>query len=254
MYWIEVTTPTPVLNTPDFQSVFGGTSGNRIPLGSCGFPESFEFVALKHMRFEVLDQIGPHILQIQWPPYSVDPLYIDQRFCRPTVLSDSPSLTQFSATTILQHMESKVGTPYVWGGNWASGVPEMLIYYPPQKPLDKPTEILWTLKGLDCSGLLFEATAGTTPRNTSHLLQYGRSLSPSESLKPLDMIIYPGHVLFVRDKHTIIESKFPFGVRICPLKLRLDEISQTRNLVLGSYLPENKNSYFTIRRFITESD
>ena len=49
MYWIEVTNPGPVLNTPDFQAVFGGKSGNTIPLDSSGFPQPFEFVALKGM-------------------------------------------------------------------------------------------------------------------------------------------------------------------------------------------------------------
>ena len=115
-------------------------------------------------------------------------------------------------------------------GNWARGVPEMLAYYPPQPPLDKKIETLWTLQGLDCSGLLFEATNGATPRNTSQLLKFGRSLLPSEQLKPLDMIIYPGHVLFVRDENTIIESKSPFGVRICSLIQRVKELSQTRQL------------------------
>ena len=165
------------------------------------------------------------------PPIQRPRLYIDQRFCRSSSFTNPPSLNNFRQN-ILHHMESRVGTPYVWGGNWASGVPEMLLYYPPQKPLDKQTEIFWTMQGLDCSGLLFEATQGATPRNTSHLLQFGRSLSPSEPLQPLDMIIYPGHVLFVRDENTIIESKSPFGVRICPLKERMEEISQTRKLLL----------------------
>jgi hypothetical protein len=247
MYWIEVATPAPVLNTPDFHAVFGGNSGNTIAL------ESFEFIALKHMRFEVLDQIKPHILQIQWPQYSATPLYVDQRFCQSIPFSHPPTPEPFSPKTILQHMESRVGIPYVWGGNWANGVPEMLLYYPPQQPLDKQTEIFWTLQGLDCSGLLFEATQGATPRNTSHLLRFGKSLSPSEELKPLDMIIYPGHVLFVRDENTIIESKSPYGVRICSLQQRMEELSQTRRPLLQPDPRENKDSYFTIRRFITES-
>ncbi len=252
MSWIEITTPTPVLNTPHFNQVFG----DAIPLSPLGHPLQFEFVALKHMQFEVLDQIGTNILQISWPQYSASALYLDRRFCQDIahprkctqkILSTLPNPLihrGFSTKTILTHMESRLGTAYVWGGNWAQGIPEMLLYYPPTKPLSKQMQTLWTLKGLDCSGLLFEATHGATPRNTSHLLKFGRSLIPNEPLEPLDMIFYPGHVLFVRDQTTIIESKSPFGVRICPLNERLAEISRE----WGPH--EDGNSHFTIRRFI----
>jgi hypothetical protein len=247
--WIEITTPTPVLNTSDFAAVFGGASGSSIPLNEFGHPHHFEFVALKHMQFEVLDQVGPNIYQIRWPKYSESPLYLDQRFCRSIIChTQQHSNVFFSAQSILNHMENRVGTSYVWGGNWANGIPEMLVYYPPKKSLDGQMQTLWTLQGLDCSGLLFEATGGASPRNTTHLLQCGRSLSANEPLQPLDMIIYPGHVLFVRDQTTIIESKSPFGVRICPLEKRIYEISQHRKFISEWNSNIDGNSHFTIRR------
>ncbi len=246
MSWIEITTPVPVLNTPHFTKVFG----DAIPLNPLGHPEHFEFVALKHMQFKVLDQIGTNILQIHWPQYSANALYLDRRFCQDIAQPCPPIPKDFSRRTLLTHMESRLGTPYVWGGNWAKGIPEMLLYYPSTKPLSKQMQTLWTLEGLDCSGLLFEATHGATPRNTSHLLQFGRALIPNEPLEPLDMILYPGHVLFVRDQTTIIESKSPFGVRICPLNERLAEIAQDRRFIYEWGPQVDGGSHFTIRRFI----
>jgi len=248
MSWIEITSAAPVLNTPNFSYVFGGDSGTSIPLDAFGHPQHFEFVALKKMRFKVVEEIGSYILQIQWPTYGNQPLYIDRRFCSPISRDSFPAPKKLSVHSILQHMETRVGTPYVWGGNWALGIPEMLLYYPPKKPLDSRMQTLWTFQGLDCSGLLFEATQGLTPRNTSHLLHVGRSLKTQEPLQPLDMIIYPGHVLFVRNETTIIESKSPFGVRICPLTQRMEEISAQRTLILDVNCTKLCNPFFTIRR------
>lgn len=244
--WIEIIKPAPVLNTPDFHAVFKEKS---LPLDGFGHPLAYEFVALPQMQFKVLQPIKPNILQIQWPTYSDAPLFIDSRFCN-AVTNCKPRIQYaFDPLAILNHMERRIGTPYVWGGNWADGIPEMLHYYPPTEPLSTKMQTLWTMQGLDCSGLLFEASNGTTPRNTSHLLHTGRSLLPGEPLEPLDMIIYPGHVLFVRTPTTIIESKFPFGVRVCPLKERWDEISQERTLAPIWNPQLNPKTHFTVRRF-----
>ena len=175
------------------------------------------------MVFQVSREIGPFILEGSFDRYPYSPIYFDRRFghfCdqRPEVKGSLPSSAE-----LLSHMEKRVGTPYVWGGNWAEGIPEMLQYYPPQGILSKRMEELWMMKGLDCSGLLFEASLGVTPRNTSELLFYGQEVK-LEELRPMDMIIYPGHVLFVRDQETIIESKAGFGVRICSLSERLCQI------------------------------
>ena len=47
---------------------------------------------------------------------------------------------------------------YVWEATIQKGIPEMLEFYKPSGTL--PYDVLkrWTLKGVDCSGLLYEAT------------------------------------------------------------------------------------------------
>ncbi len=248
MEWIEILKPCPVLNTPKFSAVF---SGNHLPLNEKGHPYHFEFVALPGMRFSLLQELPHYIVQIAWPKYGVKPLYIDRRFAASCSIPSSKKEFIPSARHLLEHMEQRVGTSYVWGGNWATGIPEMLSFYPPKKELLPRTEELWTFRGLDCSGLLFEASNGLTPRNTSHLLKFGKSLRSENfsELLPMDLIVYPGHVLFVRDPLTIIESKSPFGVRICSLVERLKEIQQKRTYLKNWTPTANPNSHFTIRRF-----
>jgi hypothetical protein len=249
MEWIEIVKPCPVLNTPNFAAVF---SGNSLPLNETGHPHHFEFVALPGMRFPLLGELSTYIVQIEWPKYGVKPLYIDRRFTAPCSTLPEPKKFTASARDLLKHMESRVGVSYVWGGNWAGGISEMLSFYPPTETLEPRIEELWTFRGLDCSGLLFEASNGLTPRNTSHLLSVGKSLDCEDfsELRPMDLILYPGHVLFVRDAQTIIESKSPFGVRICSLVERLQEIQQERTYLKNWTNMANPHSHFTIRRFL----
>ncbi len=114
---------------------------------------------------------------------------------------------------------------------------------------------LWALKGVDCSGLLYEATDGFTPRNTSDLVHYGSPVSIENKsvgeiqriVKPLDLIVWKGHVVIVVDSEKTIESRHLHGVVIAPLKERLEEVLQTRT-------PKNSwsdGNHFVIRRWAT---
>jgi hypothetical protein len=203
------------------------------------------------MRFPLLQELPSSIVQIGWPEYDVKPLYIDRRFTGPCLNPLQKREFTLSAQALLEHMERRVGVSYVWGGNWAEGISEMLDFYPPPKKLSPRMEELWTFRGLDCSGLLFEASNGLTPRNTSHLVHFGTSLDSEDfsELLPMDLILYPGHVLFVRDSETVIESKSPLGVRIYPLVERLQEIQRKRTYIKNWTRGIDPNSHFTIRRF-----
>ena len=90
----------------------------------------------------------------------------------------------------------------------------MLKHYTPAQILDPVLQQKWQLKGVDCSGLLYWATNGATPRNTSALVNYGTGvmimgLSIDQiltELKPLDLIVWSGHVLIVLPGERVIES------------------------------------------------
>lgn len=238
--------PTPVLNTPDFEFAFGGKTGTEIPLNERGLPFCFEFVALPGTLFQIVKQESPFVAQVLCPIYRPQtPLYIDLRFTKPGKEERVPQTP--SKETLLERMERRLGTPYVWGGNWGAGIPELIHYYPPKGQLDLHTQQLWILQGVDCSGLLYEASRGATPRNTGELVYYGKTLTTND-LQPLDMIVYPGHVLFVLDSHKVIESRFPKGVILSDLKTRLDELRQTRTQVPEWKSDLNPSKHFTIRR------
>ena len=147
-----------------------------------------------------------------------------------------------------------VGLPYIWGGNWSAGVPALLALYPPSDEITETMRAIWSLKGVDCSGLLYEATDGFTPRNTSELVYYGtpvaienKSISAIQKMvRPLDLIVWKGHVVIVLDAEKTIESRHKHGVVITPLKERLEEVLQTRT-PKDAWVDGN---HFVIRRWI----
>jgi hypothetical protein len=249
MELLETIVPTPILNTPDFKYTFGGKSGSEIPLNARGQPECFEFVALKGMVFEWKETLEKPICRISCPFYKGENLFIDRRFTKAAfAFNQKPTLPTKAA--ILKKMSEMTGTPYVWGGNWSAGIPEMQKLYPPKGPPDERTSILWSLKGVDCSGLLFEATLGASPRNSSDLVYFGQPVPAGSSLEPLDMILFPGHVVFVLDEKTTIESQFPFGVIQRDLSQRLMQFERERGRVENWRADLDPGKFYTVRRFL----
>lgn len=246
---IQIISPTPVLNTANFSIAFGGKTGHEIPLNEKGLAHYYEFVALKGAVFKVEETFETtHVYRVSCPFYPKKDLYIDRRFTKPTTVFRTPQMP--NAQLILERMKNMKGTAYIWGGNWSVGIPEMLQLYPPNKAIDPKSHILWTLKGVDCSGLLYEATDGASPRNTHQLVHYGNPVAHLSQLKPLDMIVYPGHVLFVFTQDSILESVFPYGVIERPLQEKLSELLKTRQLT-DCWTPDfSSEKFFTLRRFI----
>jgi hypothetical protein len=95
----------------------------------------------------------------------------------------------------------------------------MLEYYKPAGIISDETLTKWELKGCDCSGLMYEATNGFTERNTSKLIHEGEPVliegmtadEIAKILKPLDMIVWVGHVIYVYDETTAIQSSLSKG-------------------------------------------
>ncbi|PWU16534.1 MAG: hypothetical protein C5B45_00405 [Chlamydiae bacterium] len=244
--------PVPVLNTPGFASCFGGEDGRSIPLDEQGLMRGLETILLPGSSLILKQKISEHIWRIETPSYSGEKLYIDKR-----LINEKPSIEQPSKLTsqkICETLKELKGTPYLWGGNWPLGIDEMLNLYPPAFAvnffsLSPKIQNAWLLKGVDCSGLLYYATNGHTPRNTSDLVNYGKTVSLKKEIvqiiEPLDLIVWKGHVIIVIDKETCIESTMENGVHLRSLSERVKEVLKTRK-------PVNENpsdDSFVIRRW-----
>ena len=251
---------TPVLNTSDFESVFGGDSGDSLKLDEEGHIMALEFIALPNTVFKIhetipkQDQIIYRITTTDYP-YTSTELFIDSRFVN--VSNKKPEERKIkmpSRNKIINNMLSLEGCRYFWGGNFCNGITEMLNFYKPKNKLDKETEDNWCLQGVDCSGLIYQATNGATPRNTSSLVNYGKGLiinGKSDTtilnmLKPLDLIVWKGHVIIVLDEKTAIESRPPKGVQKNDLINRLKEVMEEREPV--NDWDSSEGERFVVRR------
>jgi cell wall-associated NlpC family hydrolase len=253
---------TPVLNISDFESVFGGESGDSLRLDDDGHIMALEFIALPNTVFkihEVIQKSNHNIYKITTKdyPYTSTDLFIDSRFVNLTDKKSSERKAVMPTKgAILINMESLLGYRYLWGGNYGEGIIEMLDFYKPASELDSEIKDTWCLKGLDCSGLIFQATDGTTPRNTSSLVNYGSGINIfgktdtaiSRLLKPLDLIVWKGHVIIVFDEKTVIESRPPEGVQKNELLKRLKNVMEERKPV--DDWDSSEGERFVVRRWI----
>lgn len=225
---------TPVLNTPDFKKMFDGS----IKLDPCQGVRPIEFVALPGTLFTVveeLDRDGVRLYRVTTGdyPYPKTELFVDARFVRQTEFAKERPRVLPEVVQIQKRLLAALGKPYVWGGNVKDGVPLLKSLYPAGDPL----------AGVDCSGLLYEATDGFTPRNTSALVSFGEAvpvsgLTPREiakKLKPLDLLVWDGHVMVVLDGDSIIESKMgcngKSGVLLTPIGEGLEALMKQREPV-----------------------
>jgi hypothetical protein len=264
--------PTPVLNTPDFAGVFGGPDGQTLRQDSCGLIRALEFVALAGTPFRIEKAITMgntvvyRVTSDDYPYPCTTGCYIDGRFVTTTEVKPPPRLRRLpTRESVIAGLLAARGSRYVWGGNVRSGIPEMLTFYPPHRqarlsPRERDT---WQLRGVDCSGLLYEATGGFTPRNTSALVRFGKSVPVAgltaadlvRRLEPLDLIAWNGHVLIVLDRERLIESRpdctgTAGGVRVRPLRGALEEIMKKRK-PLDDLVKENagEGKWFVVRRW-----
>lgn len=256
---------TPVLNTSHFSNVFGGKNGNTIKLDNQGLIREMEFIALPKTVFTILQTL-PHkgfdILEITTNdyPYKNKKLFIDSRFV--DIVKEKPKERMSNLPdkqTILNNMSKILGYPYMWGGNVPDGISDLLNYYKPSANTNQLTKDLWILKGVDCSGLIYQATNGYTPRNTSSLVNYGKPIDAIENLtaeeiaklvQPLDLIVWSGHVVIVLDKNTTIESTPKGGVIKTNLLKRLQSIIKDKKPANSWY--NTKEKKFVIRRWFVE--
>ncbi len=222
MYFISKIA-TPILNTPHFNEVFG----KSLPFDDKQLVRAVEMIAFPNTLFKVMERKKDHILEVTTKEYpSSIPLYIDDRSGSFHLEPKERKKELPPPGEIINKMKERISLPYVWGGNFSAGIPEWKTLYPPKKKISPLEETHWTFHGLDCSGLLYEATNGCTPRNTGDLMTYGREVF-LEEIGPLDLILFPGHVIIALDNQEVIESNHTYGgVRTNPLDQRLSEIEE----------------------------
>ncbi len=238
--YIVAASYTPVLNSCDFSFVFGGPDGKTLSLDSSGLLRELEFIAFPGTVLRVHGRCpGTSILRVATAdyPYDKNPLYIDERFgeLKDYFPGDRKKILP-PANDIIRKLRDMQGQSYLWGGNTSSGVREMTDFYQPAGAVSEENMRIWELKGVDCSGLLYLASGGFTPRNTSSLVSFGHGVAISgaapetlvEILKPLDLIVWVGHVIIVLDENKAIESTQGRGVHVSPLAARLEELAKTR--------------------------
>lgn len=260
--------PVPVLNTPDIAHAFSGDQGGPI-LDRCGQMRSMEFVALPGTAFRIEGAVpGGKALRVttdDYPYPSASGYYVDTRLVRPL---ETPQQQRKPALPgrekILAALTAAEGAPYVWGGNVRHGIADLATLYPTDKKLSSEQLQRKILAGVDCSGLLYEATGGWTPRNTSALTRFGTGvpaagLTAEElawRLRPLDLIVWQGHVIIVIDGGRVIESRLSCegpgrgGVRISPIGPYLERLVKTRKP--ADRPPEGKQKEggtFVVRRW-----
>jgi len=266
--------PTPVLHTPDFHFVFGGKDGTTLHLDKTGIIREVEFIALPHTAFKIEDTINQgnttiyKITTDEYPYPSTRGYFIDSRFVTTTDCEPVPRPKILpTKEAIIKNLLSAEGSRYLWGGNYKEGISQMLSFYPPSSLLSQEVKAQWIQQGVDCSGLLYEATNGCAPRNTSSLVSFGEPVKIAglnadqiiKILEPLDLMVWAGHLIIVLDKERTIESRLDYdtqqggnqgGVRIRKLKDVIHETLQER-LPVDHYdeAIEKGTQKFVIRRW-----
>jgi NlpC/P60 family len=238
----------PVLNTPAFRSIFGGSDAKTLKTDRCGQVRELEFIALPGTVFKIRGEYrdgAATVFRVETDDYPMPEgtkLYVDSRVIELHGEKPLPLARKLPpAAEIIDALKASIGSPYVWGGNLQGGVAELMEqFYGGEVPAAARRRL--TLAGLDCSGLLYQATGGWTPRNTSQLVSYGQAVpvagksadAISRQLEPLDLIAWNGHVVIVLDQNTVIESRLKCGkqgiggVMTTALRKRLAEIMRTR--------------------------
>jgi len=259
----------PVLNTAAISTVIGGTDGRTLKHDRCGQVRELEYIALPGTVFRILDEVkrnGAEVYRVEteeYPAPAGKALFVDSRFI--ALHSDQPLRRQPilpQRDRVIETLKTAVGSPYVWGGNVRQGIPELLeMFYRGELSTSAAKQLI--LAGLDCSGLLYEATDGWTPRNTSELVSFGRGVPVADKaaaklagvLQPLDLIVWNGHVIIVLDNDTTIESRLECGkpgnggVVVTPLRQRLAEVLRTRRPVDTWPAGSRQRDIFVVRRW-----
>lgn len=245
--------PTPVLRyplgKPSLDKSFGADPYTGLNLDAYQQIDELDFVALSGTVFALLNKVqtgGYTFYQIRTREFAVpsaeNAYYIDSRFVELKQSKPAERKVRLpSLSKIYQSLLSASGTLYVRWGNMPTGIEQLNEFYPSTRQKTELEKNKKILKWVDCSGLLYWATNGYTPRNTSSLVTFGTGLAIKwltvdqmiAMVKPLDLITRAGHVMIILNKDFVIESRRlandAGGTKVRPLKEVLEETMVKRN-------------------------
>ncbi len=243
------TAPVPVFN-----SVEAVLSPASLKPDRCGQIRELEFIAFKGTVFKIIDSMKKPtvVYEINTDDYKAPNgvrLYVSAKNVDLKALRPKDRTRPYpEREQILERLKASVGLPYIWGGNLSEGV---------------VMEDRRIFAGLDCSGLLYEATEGYIPRNTAQLVSFGNPVPVGrlgageieKMLRPLDLIVWKGHVMVVLDSKMLVESildcqKKSGGVVISPIGKRLRQIMKERAPVDNWPRDNQKAKFFVVRRWL----
>lgn len=254
MKYVTTKTYSPIFNIPDIYKFLSEIDG-ELKTDKKGLVPEISFIASPGKEFEILEEIEQSsytILKVK-PVDSEKIYYIDSRFIEQSN-GENNQRGKLTKEEIIRNLKAMEGYPYEYGGAIANEVYKFESMYE-INGLNKK----WKPKGLDCSGLIYQATNGLIPRSSNEIVEFGKGLDIEdreldeivEMIEPLDIIGYPGHVLIVIDKNSVMESSPKKGVRILQIESRMKALMKDRKPVNDAE-GKNKNKIFVIRRWYKE--
>lgn len=221
--------PTPLFRFPvdqvDINKSFGGKGMTGINLDQQNLiremavvlPPGSVVLLMKKMKVGEFEYYQVRTREFDAGPGAKFGYFLDARFIQKQAQKPPEKVAQLpSSQQILKNLKAMQGSSYVRGGSRYQGIPEVDQFFPSSFPLSPAHQKQKNLKGVDCSGLLYQATDSFTPRNTRQLLTYGNAVEIEGKrideiislLKPLDLIVWAGHVVIVYDQEHSIESRW----------------------------------------------
>ncbi|MBU1221399.1 hypothetical protein KKF34_15325 [Myxococcota bacterium] len=257
---LKVNRDFPVFSTPSAHISLENGSYNR----EKRIFEGVDYIALKGdiLKFSVVKSSGKYFFfKVSSNRYPCKSCWIDSRAVSLTSqIETEPKIP--GKNDILSRLRKTANQRYCWGCNLSQGIPQISKFYKL-----KTDSWMWRFEGLDCSGLLYEATDSYTPRNSIDMIKYGEKVpvqgkSPKTiagMLKPLDLIVWPGHVIIVLDNSQTIDAvnfdgkKHVGRVLIRDLEKNLRRLSTYRTPVNDFYSsPIASPRKYAVRRWYPE--
>ncbi len=209
--------PTPILYDSDFKAQFGWKDGNSLNFDDYWEIDAVEHVAVSGTVFEVIKKVSDDVYQVTTKEYPVtNDTFVHGSFLTQVQREKHNDRVKNlpSEEKMIEMLRSIVGVDYVWGWNAPEWIPKLLEVFPPKSEISETKKSQWKLTWVDCSGLLYWISNGNTPRNTSWLVKHGERLDIAwktleeitPMLKPLDVIVWRGHMLIVLDEENTVES------------------------------------------------